>query len=690
MQCVQRIVTGVFGRRIRPVQRCSDTAFFKVFGKSPESGTLDLTGQDAVWVLLEHFARRIDTDWPEIPRALTDLRMNLDQMLEKDIIRKADEALAGDLHQSGERPRFAQDGRIDWKFNPTTTREWLHKLNRHAWWVLWGVAYQRTGDEKYAQAFAGQLDHWIDEHPIPRQKSERLIGWRLMEAGLRMRTTWIPCFGCFFGSAAFTDDVKLKMLRSMYDHGQFLSSFFTNRNHLLRESNGLLAVGLSFPEFLDSSRWVLTAVQRLEAELRSQVNADGSHIEMSVGYQWLTIDEFEVTRSLLEHHGGRLSIPGLNETVHNMYDYLAAIIRPDRTFPQLNDGFILWDAAQLADAGRQNGWGAVEYAGSMGGAGSEPEFCSRSFPNAGVHVMRSDWSNDALYMIADTGPYGGPHGHEDKLSFEVFAYGAPFIVDPGSYTYNRADPYRDYFVSSGAHNTVLVDQCSQVRRRKRVHFVPLVQNQSHGYWSSNDMFDIASGTYDEGYASFSVDRAAKLSVEIHVVHERAFIFAKPDYWVIRDRLEGQRPHEFSFLFHLSPDVSVEELGDSRALLRAGNGARLIIVAHTNQQMMGTVIEGSESPIQGWYSEDHYKKVPAPVLDFSIAGEPTATVTWVIYPLPPGVDPSTVHTSMSRDRKNGPDSIAVRSAVIEDTITLAYSSAAAGVSVERARKEWQVL
>ena len=85
-------------------------------------------------------------------------------------------------------------------------------------------------------------------------------------------------------------------------------------------------------------------------------------------------------------------------------------------------------------------------------------------PQAGRHVMRSDWTPEAKYLIADTGPYGGPHGHEDLLSFELFAYGAAFIVDPGSYTYNRTDPYRDYFVSSHGHNTVIVDGGSQVRR----------------------------------------------------------------------------------------------------------------------------------------------------------------------------------------------------------------------------------
>ena len=148
-----------------------------------------------------------------------------------------------------------------------------------------------------------------------------------------MRISWIPSFGCFYRSASFTDATKMKMLRGIYDHAQFLFKFQTNRNHLLRESNGLLAIGLCFPEFAESRDWVRAAVARLEDELHTQVNDDGSHIEMSVGYQWLAIDEFEVTRSLLERYKRQSDMSSLDETLKRMYTFLAAIIRPDRSFP---------------------------------------------------------------------------------------------------------------------------------------------------------------------------------------------------------------------------------------------------------------------------------------------------------------------------------------------------------------------
>ena len=665
---MRRVMARQIGPRVHSVQTHSESDFLQLFEFETEAEKFDPLSRNAVSELLHHYDRRVGGEWPAIPNALTDLRIDLSRMTDEEIVARADAALAGDLHPSGLRPLLTKEGRLDWAANPSNSREWLLMIHRHAWWPLWGAAYQRTGDEKYAQAFVTQLVDWLDQHPLPQQKSENLESWRLMEVGLRMRISWIPSFGCFYSSPTFTDSAKLLMLRAIYDHGQYLHQFFTNRNHLVRESNGLIAVGLCFPEFRKSAEWIETGLHRLDVELQDQVNEDGSHIEMSVGYQWLTIDEFEATRGLLDKYQRKLPVSDLDDTLHRLYEFLAAIIRPDRTFPQLNDGFILWDAKRLAAAGRRYGWADIEYAGSEDKSGSLPDYCSRSFPNAGVHVMRSDWTRNARYLIADTGPYGGPHGHEDKLSFELFAYGAPFIVDPGSYTYDKSDPYRNYFVGSQGHNNVLVDQGSQIRRWKSKHMTPAVCEGNHGLWRSTNEFDFASGRYDEGYAPFSLRRPADMSVNMDVTHQRDFVFVKPDYWIVADYLDASELHQYTFLFHLAPDVLVENLIGSTALLRSGrNGAQLVMAALTEQDISSEVVEGSESPIQGWYSEDHHKKCAAPALSFDVFKSRSIFVAWVLYPLPSGADASQVQIEMSHEQ--GPRrEITVRCAGKPDSVS----------------------
>jgi len=654
---------ALFGPRVRSVGGISERRFLRLFDS-------DSCDNESTAALLRHFDQRTASNWPEIPDQLTDLRIDLSRMRDQEIIEKADAALDGDIHPSGIQPVMTKRGDIDWTSNPSDSREWLLMIHRHAWWPLWGAAYQRTGDEKYARAFVSQLLDWIDKNPLQAQKSEHVESWRLMETGLRMRISWISSFGCFYRSKAFTDVAKLKMLRAIYDHGQFLNRFSTNRNHLLRESNGLLSVGLCFDEFTTSSNWVESAVRRISGELRSQVNTDGSHLEMSVGYQWLTVVEFEVTHGMLQRFHRSSLISGLDGTLRKMYDFLACVIRPDLSFPQLNDGFILWDARNLEKVGRERGWSDVEYIASAGASGQEPTFCSRSFPNAGFHIMRSDWQPDARYLVADTGPHGGPHGHEDKLSFELSAYGARFIVDSGSYTYNKDDPFRKYFVGSQGHNTVLVDQGSQVRRWDPRHYTPFVENVVHGAWYSSGELDLATGRYDEGYAPFDVSPPPGPVSRLSAAHQRDFLFIKPDYWLLADYLESDARRTYTFLFHLAPDVIVEQFDGSSAVVRSSsNGASLVIKALTDHEMRGEVIEGSESPIQGWFSEDHYRKCPSPVLSFSIDDELSATVVWLLYPLPAGSKADDIHSSIKRNSAAAQVSISVQRGLHTDRVRL---------------------
>ena len=175
---------------------------------------------------------------------------------------------------------------------------------------------------------------------------------------------------------------------------------------------------------------------------------------------------------------------------------------------------------------------------------------------------------------------------------------------------------------------------------------PAVEDVMHGAWRSDDSLDVASGRYDEGYASFSINGPADSKPTFDVTHQRDFVFAKPDYWIVADYLTGNDQHHFTFLFHLAPDVIVERISGSSAIVRAtSNGARLVIEALSTQHLGSEVIEGSTSPIQGWYSEDHYKKRSAPVLSFSIDRAKSVFVAWVLYPLPAGSDVKEIRASM---------------------------------------------
>lgn len=634
---LKRIWTEKRGPRMTSAQEIPDKAFLSFFEIKAVSSLLekkDITG--AKTALLDHYNRRVKASWPLPPSTITDLRLNLDDLGQGELIVKANSILEYHISPDGTMPSITSEGKIDWTSNPHSSPEWLWRLNRHQWWPILGLAYNLTGDDRYSTFFVNQMLDWISRNLPPIRKNESSPTWRLMETGMRMVVSWIPTFSLFYKSPIFTDDAKLIMLRSIYDHAKFLSLFKTNRNHLLRESNGLAFISICFPEFKDARRWQEVALARFDQELTKQINKDGSHIEVSTGYQWLVVDELEKAYDLLQSNNLTLPNEDLTTWLEKMYNMLAYIIRPDNTFPEINDGFIRWNFKRLAKAGKKFGRDDFVFIGTDGKLGKTPRETSVNFDDAGLYVMRSDWTKDAHYLLFDAGPYGGPHGHEDKLSIEAFAFGQPFIVDSGSYTYEKKDPFRPYFVGSQGHNTILVDNQSQIRRWQKDSMNPKPALGDYATWISQTDFDYAAATYTDGYSTFSLKRPKEPKIITDVTHSRHILFVKPHYWVIVDKIQASKLHNYQLLFHAHPEIAVSAEENNKVILRtASDAASLYLIPADPQDVKVRQLTASESPIQGWYSVDHHHKIPSTAVIFERENAHSTVLTTLLYPCPAG-------------------------------------------------------
>jgi hypothetical protein len=619
------------------IQAESDTSFLRLFDLDDVS-TLVVSGdiEAAKQVLLIHFAHRLSPGWPQPPEPLLDIKLTLSQLAHSELMAQAAAALDYRfMLNERESPKVSRTGQIDWRFNPTPRDEWLWRLNRHQWWPLLGAAYQACGDERYARAFVAQMLDWVNRNPPPLKRDETSPTWRLMEVGMRLRTSWIPAFALFYDSPSFHNEAKLKMLRAIYDHAQFLTCFQTNRNHLLRESNGLVCASLYFPEFYAAKEWQETALTRIDRELTKQVNQDGSHIEVSTGYQCLVLDEFEDIYHLLQAHHLSLPYENLACRLETMYQVLTYLIRPDGTFPEINDGFLHWQTERLTQAGRLLNRPDFCYVGSQGAEGCPPLTTSVAVQDAGFCIMRSDWTSSARYLFFDAGPFGGPHGHEDKLNIEVSAFGQSFIVDSGSYTYHRQDPFRTYFVSSAAHNTILVDGLSQVRRWNESNLHPQTQPGLYCCWIQQEAFDYAEATYQEGYGHYALRKPDAYQIVDDVQHTRRILFVKPDYWLIVDHLDSLGPHNYQLLFHIHSDLTAK-LGQAHEVTVGANlnTPQLRLIPITYESLNVNLLKGCEEPIQGWYSPERLKKVENTAISYTWTSETSTTITTLLYPYIP--------------------------------------------------------
>ena len=214
------------GPQMTSVQSLPDEAFLDLFDLpelTEHLATHDLRG--AKIALLDHIRDRVNQVWLEPPQTITDISLELGELSRDALIERADKILAYQFAPEPAPPTIRQGGMLDWRANPSNDKEWLWTLNRQAWWAVLSLAYIQTGNERYAAAFVSQMLDWVDNCPPIPFKDEQHPHWRLMDAGVRMRVSWIPAFGAFYESPAFTDEAKLTMLRAIYDHARFLLLF---------------------------------------------------------------------------------------------------------------------------------------------------------------------------------------------------------------------------------------------------------------------------------------------------------------------------------------------------------------------------------------------------------------------------------------------------------------------------------
>lgn len=503
---------------------------------------------------------------------------------------------------------------IDWLHNPTGDKEFTWGINRFKHLRCLGIAYACTGDEKYAAKAWEHVSGWIATQPCPWGLAveeatyfQRPGPWRLLETGLRLRQ-WVYAYHFFRHSESWSGVSEVLFLESVKEHARFLSAYPASIeiNHSIMHMIGLLSAGLTFSSWEESGAWTRFAVERLEACMREQVLPDGVHAELTPHYHMVSLELFVDCAVMLRKRGLSFSdeyervLAGMAEFSRRMArqdgsmapfadsyanqppDLNAAALYYDRPewllFDQLHEQFwtvgpeavdrLLEQAGEAVvgdcagkeadgDSGKQavsaasvaQGGSASATVAESGGAPGLPF----AFPAAGYYGL----GNAEQQMIFDAAALGGPHGHADALSFELCAFGEALLVDPGTYTYVE-NPWRRYFKSTAAHNTVLVDGQDQT---------PYLRTQRWGApeaevkllrWDAKGQSVCAE---HDGYAGRGI------------MHRRAVWFLEGSgEWVIIDRLSGAGEHVYQHRLHsrlLRWSVAKRGSGSSLNAIRSG-------------------------------------------------------------------------------------------------------------------------
>lgn len=421
----------------------------------------------------------------------------------------------------------------------------LRNMRAAAW------AYAITGNHEYGRFAAEVLRGYADRYrQYPYHSASRSVaGWGLVAGGHLFEQTLNEANAMANYIAPAYDLIKLDdVLSKEQDQAiregllvPMLKNIAKNRsgksNWQTWHNAGMLAAGAVLGDNASVERALCDPKNGFAYQMQVSVSDEGMWYENSWGYHFYTL------RAMIQlaEHARRLGIDLWGHPrMKPMFTVPIGFVMPDGRLPRFGDdvntrvssiasalefAFHAYrDPAMEPYLPESATWDSVLLGREVGGSPKPGSPQSRLFPGAGYAILRTIGPKQ-LATAVTFGPYGGFHGHYDKLSFVFFGYGRELGVDPGrarSQAY-RLPIHRHWYKATLAHNTVVVDGKSQLPAKGK-------------------LLDFKAG---EGRV-WVVTQCA--GAHPGVVHTR-LLLQTPDYLLIADELKAEGSHRFDWFYH---------------------------------------------------------------------------------------------------------------------------------------------
>lgn len=526
-------------------------------------------------------------------------------------------------------PRL-NNGRLDWNYTgPEDDIEWAWALNRHYPLRSLIAEYNAVPNPEYVRYMDAFVQDWIvSSWPYPAAKSSTAM-WRGLEVSYRVKA-WAEIFYRFIQTNLISDATRLLILASLPDHAHYAREFHAQNNWLTMEISGLATVAAHWPELNQASEWIDYTKETMLESMKEQVYPDGVQTELTSHYHITALSNFVQYHEICQRAG--VSLPEYyEETIHDMYAYLAKTIRPTGYGILNNDGDLDYNRSRLlaaADKYEYPEWQSVvshesAAAKTMGGT-------SFFFPWAGQLISRSGYDAYDQWSFFDIGPWGSGHQHNDKLHLSISAFGRDLLVDAGRFAYKGAvaEKFRPYARSSASHNTISINGKGQEAGPR---LADMALDDLH--YQIGSSFDYAWGEFDNFGSSQDY------------LHNRALFYLRDICWIVVDKIKAGAEKEVEAFWHFHPDCQV--IRDGKGVRTFNALGNLSIIPLTDQDWDIAIIKGQEDPsIQGWYSEAYNLYEPNPCVSFK-GSCPDNLIVWLITPygtLPVDLDADIISTN----------------------------------------------
>ena len=437
----------------------------------------------------------------------------------------------------------------------------------------------------------------------------------------------------------------LNWIKAFYHHGHYLhrhlSYYFSPNNHLIGEATALYLLGCFFPEFEEADQWRDHGWSAISRYYAQQYYEDGGSTEQSTFYHNYCLGFLLLVVLQRQVRGETVPREMLNR-IERALEFTMWMTRGDGRVPRIGDvdnaRSIRFEESQMWDFRNLLSIGAILFSRSdmksvagrfsedalwlMGKAGHQRweqlESCSpqetvRPFCKSGYYIMRSGWKQDDFHLVFDAGPIAAGlhrrdipsscHWHSDLMSFVLYAFGEPLIVDGGFYTYDEDPSWHRYFREAAAHNTLLVDGASHAKFHASNAWSCAAIPEPLCYRSTATLEYVSAG--HNGF----------YGIRPRVRHGREIVWDRGNQLQIRDQVEGCGVREIEVYFHLAPGTKVTDESLQTVTVKTARKHCATLAMSGNDQLTMEVIEGGKGPDGGWVGLGYGYRQRAPVIRF---------------------------------------------------------------------------
>jgi len=494
-------------------------------------------------------------------------------------------------------------------------------LNRHQHLTPVALAFFATGNQKYSDFVINQLQSWLDDCKYPMGPAW-LTG---IEAGVRL-ITWMWIYRFLFAKGRpqnCSDDFLAAFLLSIKKHVRFIDThwakFSSANNHTIAEAVGILAATDTFPQLFPGEKFAERANKILLTEIKKQISSDGVDLEQAVSYH-----AFVLELLINACHFSPCVKSKILSTISKMANFLDALLDDNGNVPDIGDadnavatGIIQRSKSyytEIADVARSisniseiNSLKIISknthlYCGTE--IINKPPAKSQFFECGGYAVWKTKLKNDLnihLCMYLSELGYGkiAAHGHADSLSFTLYVNGEPVFIDPGTYAYHDEKKWRDYFRSTRAHNTLVINNLNQADI-----LGPFL-------WSNKYFVHVYHAVLSEDQLDIKAEHDGYFREEMTLAHKRQLAWHPMlEKWIVRDELVGNGEFDAELFFHIHPDRKIVK---EKFNVFKIYGTGYVVSIKFSSHFYCRVAKGETDPPLGWFSPVLGKKIPSPTI-----------------------------------------------------------------------------